>query len=151
KKDEIYGGRLLASLQLFVRNDADEFSAVFKRGSNPKILITTCRFNSSRGPAFIEELLSVIPNAQYYKRGTYDLKKIIEYANKKEFTSLIVVHTNRWEPDALLIIGLPNGHTTHFKLSKLVLRKDIKGVLTVIFFPYSLFGMPAESWKSNQS
>ncbi|PRQ55130.1 putative anticodon-binding, Brix domain-containing protein [Rosa chinensis] len=78
------------------------------------------------GPAFIEELLSVIPNAQYYKRGTYDLKKIIEYANKKEFTSLIVVHTNRWEPDALLIIGLPNGHTTHFKLSKLVLRKDIK-------------------------
>ena len=28
--------------------------------------------------------------------------------------------------DALLIIGLPNGHTAHFKLSKLVLRKDIK-------------------------
>ncbi|KAM5583454.1 hypothetical protein ABKV19_003380 [Rosa sericea] len=124
--DEIYGGRLLASLQLFVRNDADEFSAVLKRESNPKILITTCRFNSSRGPAFIEELLSVIPNAQYYKRGTYDLKKIIEYANKKEFTSLIVVHTNRREPDALLIIGLPNGPTAHFKLSKLVLRKDIK-------------------------
>ncbi|XP_062000834.1 uncharacterized protein LOC133718055 [Rosa rugosa] len=112
--------------ELFVRNDADEFSAVLKRESNPKILITTCRFNSSRGPAFIEELLSVIPNAQYYKRGTYDLKKIIEYANKKEFTSLIVVHTNRREPDALLIIGLPNGPTAHFKLSKLVLRKDIK-------------------------
>ncbi|PRQ19608.1 putative anticodon-binding, Brix domain-containing protein [Rosa chinensis] len=96
------------------------------RESNPKILITTCRFNSSRGPAFIEELLSVIPNAQYYKRGTYDLKKIIEYANKKEFTSLIVVHTNRREPDALLIFGLPNGPTAHFKLSKLVLQKDIK-------------------------
>ncbi|PRQ18304.1 putative anticodon-binding, Brix domain-containing protein [Rosa chinensis] len=79
-----------------------------------------------RGPAFIEELLSVIPNAQYYKRGTYDLKKIIEYANKNKFTSLIVVHTNRREPDALLIIGLPNGPTAHFKLSKLVLRKDIK-------------------------
>ena len=28
--------------------------------------------------------------------------------------------------DALLIIGLPNGPTAHFKLSKLVLRKDIK-------------------------
>ncbi|XP_024174891.2 ribosome production factor 1 [Rosa chinensis] len=126
KKDEIYGGRLLVSLQLFVRNDADEFSAVLKRESNLKILITTCRFNSSRGPAFIEELLSVIPNAQYYKRGTYDLKKIIEYANKNKFTSLIVVHTNRREPDALLIIGLPNGPTAHFKLSKLVLRKDIK-------------------------
>ncbi|KAK9910048.1 hypothetical protein M0R45_034025 [Rubus argutus] len=112
--------------ELFAGNDADEFSAILKRESKPKILITTCRFNSSRGPAFIEELLSVIPNAQYYKRGTYDLKKIIEYANKKEFTSLIVVHTNRREPDALLIIGLPNGPTAHFKLSKLVLRKDIK-------------------------
>ncbi|KAL6126396.1 hypothetical protein ACLB2K_074445 [Fragaria x ananassa] len=112
--------------ELFAGNDADEFSAVLKHGSNPKILITTCRFNSSRGPAFIEELLLVIPNSTYYKRGTYDLKKIIEYANKKEFTSLIVVHTNRREPDALLIIGLPSGPTAHFKLSKLVLRKDIK-------------------------
>ena len=28
--------------------------------------------------------------------------------------------------DALLIIGLPNGPTAHFKLSNLVLRKDIK-------------------------
>ena len=30
-----------------------------------------------RGPAFISELLSVIPNAHYYKRGTYDLKKVL--------------------------------------------------------------------------
>ncbi|EOX95528.1 Ribosomal RNA processing Brix domain protein isoform 3, partial [Theobroma cacao] len=79
-----------------------------------------------RGPSFISELLSVIPNAHYNKRGTYDLKKIVEYANNKEFTSIIVVHTNRREPDALLIIGLPDGPTAHFKLSSLVLRKDIK-------------------------
>lgn len=30
-----------------------------------------------RGPAFIKELLTVIPNAHYFKRGTYDLKKVI--------------------------------------------------------------------------
>ncbi|XP_058105119.1 uncharacterized protein LOC131248718 isoform X2 [Magnolia sinica] len=112
--------------ELFAGNDADEFSLVLKRECTPKILITTCRFNSSRGPAFIAELLSVIPNAHYYKRGTYDLKKIVEYATNKEFTSIIVVHTNRREPDALLIMGLPNGPTAHFKLSRLVLRKDIK-------------------------
>lgn len=81
-----------------------------------------------RGPAFISELLSVIPNSHYHKRGTYDLKKvlllvsytpcfliklasfcnyisvldialqIVDYAKKKDFTSLIVVHTNRREP-----------------------------------------------------
>lgn len=112
--------------ELFAGNDADEFSSILKQEFTPKILITTCRFNSTRGPAFIEELLSVIPNAHYYKRGTYDLKKIVEYANNKEFTSVVVVHTNRREPDALLIINLPNGPTAHFKLSRLVLRKDIK-------------------------
>ncbi|XP_007051370.2 PREDICTED: ribosome production factor 1 isoform X2 [Theobroma cacao] len=84
--------------ELFAGNDADEFSSILKRDRTPKILITTCRFNST----------------------------IVEYANNKEFTSIIVVHTNRREPDALLIIGLPDGPTAHFKLSSLVLRKDIK-------------------------
>ncbi|KAE9463164.1 hypothetical protein C3L33_04917, partial [Rhododendron williamsianum] len=129
--------------ELFAGNDADEFCSVLKRECNPKILITTCRFNSTvcllfklnicRGPAFISELLTVIPNSHYFKRGTYDLKKvlvfallIVEYGRTKDFTSLIVVHTNRREPDALLVIGLPDGPTAHFKLSKLVLRKDIK-------------------------
>uniref|UniRef100_A0A6P4AAP4 ribosome production factor 1-like n=1 Tax=Ziziphus jujuba TaxID=326968 RepID=A0A6P4AAP4_ZIZJJ len=112
--------------ELFAGNDADEFSSILKCGRTPKVLITTCRYNSTRGPAFVSELLSVIPNAHYYKRGTYDLKKIVEYANNKDFTSIVVVHTNRREPDALLIIGLPDGPTAHFKLSRLVLRKDIK-------------------------
>ncbi|KFK30693.1 hypothetical protein AALP_AA6G015400 [Arabis alpina] len=121
--------------ELFADIDADEFNPVLRREIIPKILITTCRFNSTRGPALISELISVIPNSHYKKRGTYDLKKkrgtydlkkIVEYATKKDFTSLIVVHTNRREPNALLIIGLPNGPTAHFKLSNLVLRKDIK-------------------------
>ncbi|XP_040368925.1 ribosome production factor 1-like [Rosa chinensis] len=84
-----------------------------------------CSMKMIRGPAFIEELLLMIPNAQYYKRGTYDLKKIIEYVNKKEFTSLIVVHTVHREQDALLIISLPNGPTAHFKLSKLIKIMEI--------------------------
>ncbi|XP_051197775.1 uncharacterized protein [Lolium perenne] len=112
--------------ELFAGNDADEFNAVLKQVVTPKVLITTCRFNSGRGPAFIKELMQVIPNAQYVNRGTYDLKKVVEYANNREFTSVMVVHTNRREPDALLIINLPEGPTAHFKLSKLVLRKDIK-------------------------
>ena len=34
-------------LQLFAGNDADEFSSILNRKSDPKILITTCRFNST--------------------------------------------------------------------------------------------------------
>ncbi|PWA24461.1 Anticodon-binding [Artemisia annua] len=112
--------------ELFAGNDADEFSSVLNSERPPKVLMTTCRFNSTRGPALIKDLLTIIPNADYYKRGTYDLKKIVEYANNKEYTSIIVVHTSRREPDALLIIGLPNGPTAHFKLSNLVLHKDLK-------------------------
>ncbi|KAK9713657.1 hypothetical protein RND81_06G042600 [Saponaria officinalis] len=112
--------------ELFAEIETDEFSAVLKGERAPKVMITTCRYHSTRGPEFIKELQQVIPNSEYYKRGTYDLKKIVTYATKKDYTSLIVVHTNRREPDALLIIGLPDGPTAHFKLSKLVLRKDIK-------------------------
>ena len=86
--------------------------------------------------------------------------QIVEYANNQEFTSVMVVHTNRREPgknlsisfsflmslfvtfcvgicvtDALLVINLPEGPTAHFKLSKLVLRKDIK-VLRVYLLLY---------------
>ncbi|KAL8150870.1 hypothetical protein V2J09_020678 [Rumex salicifolius] len=112
--------------ELFAQVEQDEFSAVLKQQCVPKVLITTCRFHSTRGPAFISELLQVIPNAHHYKRGTYDLKKIVEYAKKKDFTSIVVVHTNRREPDGLLVIPLPDGPTAHFKLTSLVLRKEIK-------------------------
>ncbi|GAB2245026.1 hypothetical protein Droror1_Dr00000519 [Drosera rotundifolia] len=112
--------------ELFAQFQSDEFSSILNKEHTPKVLITTSRFHSTRGPAFISELLEVIPNATYYKRGTYELKKIVKYSTKKDFTSIIVVHSNRREPDALLVIALPYGPTAHFKLSNLRLRKDIK-------------------------
>ncbi|XP_073142777.1 uncharacterized protein [Henckelia pumila] len=112
--------------ELFAGNDADEFSNILKQELIPKVLITTCRFNSTRGPGLASDLLSIIPNSHYYKRGTYDLKKIVEYAKNRDFTSVVVIHTSRREPDAVLIIGVPDGPTAHFKLSNLVLHKDLK-------------------------
>ncbi|KAL5669133.1 hypothetical protein ACJX0J_021354 [Zea mays] len=104
---------------MFAGNDADEFNAVLKQHITPEILITTCRFNSGRGPAFIDELMQVIPNSQYVKRGTYELKKIMEYAKNRDFTSFIVVHTNRREPVRLhfgLLFTLQNhGNPTSHK------------------------------------
>ncbi|CAN6819013.1 unnamed protein product, partial [Brassica oleracea] len=44
-------------------------------------------------------------------------------------TPVLLMITNQLRKDlnnALLIIGLPNGPAAHFKLSNLVLRKDIK-------------------------
>ncbi|GLJ29489.1 hypothetical protein SUGI_0581260 [Cryptomeria japonica] len=112
--------------ELFADNAADEFSAHFNREQMPKILITSSRFRSTRGNHLIAELLSIIPNATYYKRGTYELKKIVEYANNRDFTCIVVTHENRREPNGMLIINLPDGPTAQFKLSSLVLRKKIK-------------------------
>lgn len=84
--------------ELFADNAADEFSAYFSRVQTPKILITTSRFRCT----------------------------IVEYAKNQDFTFIIVVHTNRREPNGMLFINLPDGPTAHFNLSSLVLRKDIK-------------------------
>lgn len=43
--------------------------------------------------------------------------------------------------DALLIIGLPDGPTAHFKLSKLVLRKDIKVCCFCVLNFFSFFSL----------
>lgn len=110
--------------ELFVGNDADEFSCILKEERLPKVMITTSRFNSTvcfpplpklncqifhilrlclmffsvngdlynelqRGPAFISDLLSVIPNAYYHKRGTYDLKKVFELPSFFLMSSLV--------------------------------------------------------------
>ncbi|KAJ1393037.1 Brix domain [Sesbania bispinosa] len=119
--------------ELFAGNDADEFSSILNQQQTPKILITTCRFNSTRGPAFISELLSIIPNAHYFKRGTYDLKKIVEYAKNKDFTSVVVVHTNRREPDEFHVVigacyqerlnhGTPTSHKPELVLNNFTTR-----------------------------
>ena len=50
--------------------------------------------------------------------------------------------------DALLIIGLPNGPTAHFKLSKLVLRKDIK---VSCFFCQKLYVYLFSNSRNNMS
>jgi hypothetical protein len=34
-----------------------------------------------RGPAFIDELMQVIPNSHYIKRGTYELKKVWHFTD----------------------------------------------------------------------
>lgn len=38
---------LAMNLQLFADIDADEFNPVLRREITPKVLITTCRFNST--------------------------------------------------------------------------------------------------------
>lgn len=68
----------------------------------------------------------VLPSAQYYKRAGFPLKKICQYATARGFTDVLVANEDRKSVNGLLLIHLPGGPTAHFRLSKLVLSKDIK-------------------------
>ncbi|CAM6026775.1 hypothetical protein CY35_05G111600 [Sphagnum magellanicum] len=113
--------------ELHADNAADEFNAHFMREHVPKLLITTSQACCNNTRNFIKELLTVIPNAHYYKRGSYDLKQIVKYAKNRDFTSMIVVNEDRKYPNGLLVVNLPDGPTAHFKLSSVKLSKKIKG------------------------
>lgn len=113
--------------ELHAEDAADEFSAHFNHEITPQLLITSSRWCSTSTIKFIAELLKVLPNAHYYKRGSYEIKQIVKYAKNRDFTAIIIIHDNRKEPNGMLIISLPDGPTAHFKLSNLVLSKKIKG------------------------
>ena len=71
-------------------------------------------------------MAQVLPAAQYYKRAGFPIKKIVEYAGKRGYTDLMVLHEDRKAVNGLLVVHLPGGPTAHFKLSNLVLGADIK-------------------------
>ncbi|CAI5467878.1 unnamed protein product [Closterium sp. Yama58-4] len=104
----------------------DEFAPHFNRERPPKVLITTCQRIHPTMKQFIKELLVVIPGSEYYERRQYRIKEIVQYASARDYTAMIVINENRNKPNALMLIGLPEGPTALFKLSSLVLRKDIK-------------------------
>ncbi|GBG74658.1 hypothetical protein CBR_g19066 [Chara braunii] len=113
--------------ELLQDEEADEFAAHFNRVQTPRVLITTCPHPHKVVYPFIGELLCVIPDAIYYRRAGYPLKKIVEYATNGDFTAMIVIHENRNRINGMLIISLPEGPTAHFRVSSVVLGKKIKG------------------------
>lgn len=105
----------------------DEFAAHFRRDRPPKVLITTCYQASKIMYQFISEMMELLPCAEYYKRGNFPLKKIIKFANNRDFTDILVFNENRKTINGMLVIHLPDGPTALFRLSSLVLGKDIRG------------------------
>lgn len=105
----------------------DEFSQYFNREVSPKVLLTTGRKPTAIMYKFLADLLNLFPDATYYKRNNYELKKICQYASKRGFTDLVVINEDRKSINGMLIVHLPDGPTAHFRLSSLRLSKDIKG------------------------
>ncbi|KAK9794913.1 hypothetical protein WJX73_005398 [Symbiochloris irregularis] len=105
----------------------DEFASYFSHQQAPKLLITTCSRPSKNMFLFLTDLLEVLTNAHYYKRQGYAVKKIVDYAIERDFTDVLVFNENRKSVNGLLLIHLPGGPTAQFKVSNVVLSKQIKG------------------------
>mmetsp|Transcript_30171 Transcript_30171/g.55130 ORF Transcript_30171/g.55130 Transcript_30171/m.55130 type:complete len:365 (-) Transcript_30171:263-1357(-) len=105
----------------------DEFAEHFSSNKPPKVLITTCYKPSKIMYTFISEMLELLPCATYYKREGFPLKHVVAEARKHEFTDVLVFNEDRKIINGMIMMHLPKGPTAHFRISNLVLGKDIKG------------------------
>ncbi|ORZ39200.1 anticodon-binding protein [Catenaria anguillulae PL171] len=116
--------------EVFADEDSDEFADFFSgaRGA-PKICVTTNMRPSKDMHVFAKEFAHLFPTAEVRKRGTFEIKKIIEFCKEREYTDLVVLHEDKKQdgPNAALFIHLPDGPTAYFKLSNIVLPQNIKG------------------------
>jgi ribosome production factor 1 len=110
---------------------ADEFAAHFARDREPKVLLTTCYKPTREMYAFLAEMLSVLPRAEYYARGGFTLKQIVGFASERGYTDLLVFNESKMRAgrkvDAMLHVHLPGGPTARWRLSSLKLGRDIAG------------------------
>ncbi|CAG8728575.1 8288_t:CDS:2, partial [Cetraspora pellucida] len=108
--------------------ESDEFSAYFREGVVPKILITTSKRPSKAGYQFTSELVDVFPNSQFMKRESrYSIKQIIESCMDRDFTDVMIINEDRKVPNALTLVHLPEGPTAYFKLTSIKLSREIEG------------------------
>jgi ribosome production factor 1 len=107
----------------------DEFSPYFKNERSAKVMITTRPRPSGKLHYFVAELMNMIPNSFYYKRGSFELKKICEYARNKKFTHLVVLSEKSKVCNGMLISHLGGekgeGPTVHMKITNVKLNEDI--------------------------
>ncbi|KAJ1944838.1 Ribosome production factor 1 [Linderina macrospora] len=107
--------------------EEDEFAQYFN-GQTPKVLITTTPNAGGKTVSFVKELVSVIPNLEYIKRGKkFELQQIIQFCRNRDYTDLMVVSEDHKEPTHLTIVHLPEGPTAHFRLTRIKGGKEISG------------------------
>lgn len=105
--------------------EIDEFSKYFSGNSTPKVIITTKKKPTSKLVEFCQEFIGVIPNLEFYERRDYHVKEIIEMANKREYTDLVIFNERNRKPEGMWLIHLPDGPTAHFKITSTWTRKEI--------------------------
>ena len=103
----------------------DEFAAIFSGELQPKIMVTTQQAPSAEVFPVIAGLMSLIPQAFYYRRQHFALRKIAGWAAEKNFTHLLVLVEKARRVHTLLVMRLGGGPTACFRFSSSMLSRDI--------------------------
>ena len=99
----------------------------FKQDKPSKLMIIVASERpGKRTLNFLKELVEVVPNLHYFKKKTFPIKKIVEIAKNRDFTSLLVLQEHLGCPASLYVISLPVGPTSYWKLTGLKLGQEIK-------------------------
>ena len=51
----------------------------------------------------LDELVNVMPNSEYIKRGKVDMKQLVKESNDKEYTHVVVIKEDMKKPSILYI------------------------------------------------
>lgn len=131
--DETFVEDPLNDRELQKEMENDEFSDYFSRKRAPKLLITTNNRASKHMYNFLKEIVSIIPNCDFYKRNGFNIKDIIKEVNERKgennYTDILVFteHPIKKIPWGLYICHLPIGPTSYFRIRSVKLAQDMKG------------------------
>jgi len=124
--------------EVAAENSFDEFAAHFAGESPPRIVVTTGQYPSKKLLGFMEEVVSILPNAEYRQRGAIPIKSVVQAATKRGFTMLMVFTEGVGGGSAgkrsktsqslwLVKLGPNPGPTARFKVSSVVMPEAIRG------------------------
>eukprot|EP01054_Gregarina_sp_Poly1_P003947 Gregarina_sp_Poly_1__3946@NODE_2186_length_2518_cov_180_035088_g1408_i0_p2_GENE_NODE_2186_length_2518_cov_180_035088_g1408_i0NODE_2186_length_2518_cov_180_035088_g1408_i0_p2_ORF_typecomplete_len267_score41_21Brix/PF04427_18/6_4e15PDZ_6/PF17820_1/8_2e02PDZ_6/PF17820_1/0_96_NODE_2186_length_2518_cov_180_035088_g1408_i016232423 len=108
-------------------NKVDEFQDFYDGNQTPKLLLTTGKSPSKKLLLLLKELVVVLPNAFYTKRLDKSIEELLTTAKSKAYSELMIFVEKHKKPYGIYISHLPEGPTSFFRISGLVLGQDIKG------------------------
>jgi len=113
--------------EVFEDEQTDEFASYFNRTTAPHVLITTTTNPSQSIVKFAKELKAILgwDSTEYKKRTNITIKDIVKGAIEHDFTDLMVISEHKGKPYTLTLVHLPEGPTAQFRITNLVMRKDI--------------------------
>jgi len=115
--------------EVFEDEQTDEFASYFDRSSVPKVLVTTTLRPTRDLVKFAKEFRVIVgwDACEYRKRTPETIKQIVKGAIERDFTDMAVISEHEGKPHTLTLIHLPIGPTAQFKISNVVMRKQIPG------------------------